>query len=576
MSLRKAAKNIFFNGNSVPRYEYVCIPVNFSPAFTTRDGLAIQEINGVLKMFFGWDPNQWNPPNTNQVWGTQNGPTWIQEDDAPFEGRHTFGNGVRADGKYWIWGGDEQAHHGVAQTDVWTWDEINEWIEITPDWGPVAGNRWAYGHCIHNDYMYLIGGTVLNVARSLNGIDWEFVCDLPEGYNVFSGFACSHLNDIYVICGVGNTHVFKLINGVTFSALPDVIGEMIITTSFPSIRSWNGKIFYLAGSGTSGNQNMIFFTNNGMLTWNKLSTYPQAGGRHAAGFNTFGEDLYIVAGNGADDVEKIYKIPYVALYQKAVWSIRLVNPNYMGYCMTIRNDSAQFLDIGYINGELDTNAILSHIGSGKGKVSRWYNNYDSNYDLIQIDPMYMPLIADAGFIIIQNNKPALKFYIDACMYLSSMLNVSSKYVLSSVMNLDVNEDTGNKIFLRGQNNNGYGFFNQNIKITHANGNTLKPFAMSSTEIITSGTQRLLEVYRNRMTLSFYDNGVYKSAPSYGDVEGYGTYWDTDFLISQIGQEYGFGYAFSGYLQELNIHEGVIEPTSSGIIQTGINNYFNIY
>ena len=105
-------------------------------------------------------------------------------------------------------------------------------------------------------------------------------------------------------------------------------------------------------------------------------------------------------------LDNISKTPTVA------YSIRKLSKTYHGFCLRVRrgSDSAS-QDIGFdVNGDLDTAAMLSFVGSSNGFVSIWYDQSGNQNNLTQPTQIYQPKIINAGSLITSNGKPFIGFY----------------------------------------------------------------------------------------------------------------------------------------------------------------------
>ena len=98
---------------------------------------------------------------------------------------------------------------------------------------------------------------------------------------------------------------------------------------------------------------------------------------------------------------------------QAAYSLRKLRAAYTGNAIEVRNDSGTLLDIGFdSNGDLDTAAILTHIGSGDGRVATWYDQSGNGRDATQSTLTLMPVIATGGTVKTVNGKPAIDFNSD--------------------------------------------------------------------------------------------------------------------------------------------------------------------
>lgn len=564
-------------------YEYVATGVNYTPTITERDGTVIFETGGKLRTVGGWNPALFPPySTTNQQWETPDGSAFTQIADAGFTGRHNFAHGFRTNGDFWTWGGDGNTIP-TGQRDVWKC-VAGTWSQVTADWGNVAGDRTEASFCVHNDYMYLIGGSIADCVRSSDGITWTKMSDLPAALvsvNYASGYACSHRGYIYVLGGSatgsnGDQYkVFRTANGTTWDQLPDLPASTALTTKWCRVFSWADRLWYFSGTGSSGNQRGIWCSSDEGQTWVKNYSFFMLA-THAQGIGTFGNDLYQVTGNASPNSNKIYRVAYSALSNKMVHSVRKAVSTYTGSCMKVRrsSDNAE-QDIGFVNGYLDTASLRTFVGANTGYVRTWYDQSGNAIDLVQTSSSLQPLIRDAGATYTQNGKAAI--YFDATnKYLTytTAKPLTSKYTISAVMNL--NSGTRQFGYCTG---NYYLFYSDGSSTYHSTQELSSQRFQKyvSGYVITRSAQKLVEIYRNRNTGWFYENGVYKlmDGDFTGTISGTRTQFDVVQDVIQIGGEAGAA-SFTGYLQELNIKTGVVEPTSNVSIQADINGFFGIY
>ncbi len=92
------------------------------------------------------------------------------------------------------------------------------------------------------------------------------------------------------------------------------------------------------------------------------------------------------------------------------YSTRLVNNDYLGFCMQVRrgSDSAT-LDIPFVGGVLDEAAIVTFCGASIGYVTKWYIQDSSGNDLIQASTNEQPVIYDGAIIYKESGFPCIRF-----------------------------------------------------------------------------------------------------------------------------------------------------------------------
>jgi hypothetical protein len=95
----------------------------------------------------------------------------------------------------------------------------------------------------------------------------------------------------------------------------------------------------------------------------------------------------------------------------AAYSLRKLRAAYTGSAIEVRNDSGTHLDIGFVDGELDTSTLLTHCGSGNGTVSKWYDQSGSipAINATQTTVANQPQIVSSGSVITENGKPSIQF-----------------------------------------------------------------------------------------------------------------------------------------------------------------------
>jgi len=93
---------------------------------------------------------------------------------------------------------------------------------------------------------------------------------------------------------------------------------------------------------------------------------------------------------------------------EAAYSVRKLKTSYAGSCMRVRNDSSVELDIGFDgSGNLDTSALLTHCGSGNGRVVKWYDQSGNTNDATQSTTGNQAHIVFNGAVKTHNSIPAV-------------------------------------------------------------------------------------------------------------------------------------------------------------------------
>lgn len=568
-------------------YEYVAKWENIAQSFSERDGIVVFETDqGKIRMIGGWN-GTWVPTTRPEQWESSDNITYTQISDAPWAGRHNFAHGQREDGFFWIWGGDDQLVPGTGQTDVWKYSTATGWVQVTANWGAVAGNRYGHGFCVHKvgaiEYMYMFGGTIQDCVRSVDGITWTKVSDLPAALTGYlNGYACSHRGELFILGGQGlggQNKVYKSSDhGATWIAMPDLANDGFTPTNGQNntsfwcrVISWSDRLFYLAGASDVGNVTGMWYSEDGAATWKKMYSYPVQPS-HARGINHFQGDIAIVSGNNARTSARVYKIPKVLISDKAIYSLRKVNPAYNGPCIRFRHVFGALTDIGFIGNDLNTAALITASGGLNGTVAIWYDQSGNGLHITQPDAAKQPFIylSGSGGLQTLNGKPAIVFNATTQGFEpASTVDCGNHYVISVVASVSADsrtivglgpsfEDYGMQINIAGAN---IAHRSQNPDTKYYLGVLTKTFALN--------TQYLFQVHKNRMSGKHCVNGDALATITSSTLERY----DTSFSFNRIGRE---GVPFTGKMQEVWIKSGYHEFDQDLAIKASANGYFNIY
>jgi hypothetical protein len=95
----------------------------------------------------------------------------------------------------------------------------------------------------------------------------------------------------------------------------------------------------------------------------------------------------------------------------AAYSLRKLKSSYTGSAIRVRrsSDNAE-QNIGFdSNGNLNTTALLSFVGSGNGFVTIWYDQSGNGFNMTQTTPANQPQIVSSGSVILQGSKPSIQW-----------------------------------------------------------------------------------------------------------------------------------------------------------------------
>ena len=128
------------------------------------------------------------------------------------------------------------------------------------------------------------------------------------------------------------------------------------------------------------------------------------------------------------------------------FSLRLLSSSYTGYAIQVRRDSDNTtLNVGFVNGQLDTAALTSFCTGTNGFVTVWYNQADINNNAIQTVSSSQPKIYEASTgVQTENGKPAIVFDIG---FFLTVTNISYGHVDQSISVFGVAKlDSSNNFF----------------------------------------------------------------------------------------------------------------------------------
>ena len=91
----------------------------------------------------------------------------------------------------------------------------------------------------------------------------------------------------------------------------------------------------------------------------------------------------------------------------AAYSVRQLNNN-AEYCMQVERSDGERLYVGFVAGELDTQAIIDFAGASAATVYRWFDQTGNQNHAVQAPAITGPQIYDGASIVSENGKTALR------------------------------------------------------------------------------------------------------------------------------------------------------------------------
>ena len=251
----------------------------------------------------------------------------------------------------------------------------------------------------------------------------------------------------------------------------------------------------------------------------------------------------------------------------AAYSLRKLRTDYTGAAIEVRKTvgGETFIqDIGFVDGELDTESLLSFAEGGDVFVTKWYDQSGAgNNDAVQVSESAQPQIVSSGVVILENEKPAIEFdgndHMPNGAGTSTPTNVSAFAVRGISSYPSIFRTLFNyKVFGLTYNSNGGAQYGNGAHIFK----TTELAAKSDNYPTTTG--QAIDVIINKTNL---ERNAFAANLDVGGVYADGA--------STIGSFSGTTQAFVGTIQELIIYESD-KSENREAIKTNINTHYTIY
>jgi hypothetical protein len=268
----------------------------------------------------------------------------------------------------------------------------------------------------------------------------------------------------------------------------------------------------------------------------------------------------------------------------AAYSLRKLSGSYTGNAIRVRRSSDNTeQNIGFdANGNLNTVALLSFVGSGNGFVTTWYDQSGNNKNVTQSTANSQPQIVSSGSIILKNNKPAIDFSTGQILRAESKIigttqnSVFNVFSIKSLSSRTVPWDIGT--------NNPWNFYSFDVNTWGGSGNKFGFYTCNAaldSNISTNLNQNLLTVITNNganqnivSNMNYYINTTKATFASSGSVYGLSNIFEGATRIT-LGDWNGWNLGFNGTHQEF-ISYPINQLTNREAIASNINSYYSIY
>lgn len=266
----------------------------------------------------------------------------------------------------------------------------------------------------------------------------------------------------------------------------------------------------------------------------------------------------------------------------AAYSLRKLRSSYSGSAIRVRRSSDNNeLNIGFdSDGNLDTIALSSFVGSGNGFVTTWYDQSGSLRDITQSTATNQPKIVNAGSIYRLNGLPSVYFY-DNFLF-SSVLTMPINNVTNTTVSSSFTTDSLGWGGVNYQSVLSFGglsdYMGYATYYTYSNGQ----FEFNSESRFSNWNGQKTSTSLNKVNLSFNYHG-YTQILSWLNSNSFGssTFSNTNLSTQQyltIGSRWhgsGFYFHLRGYVSEAIIWNN--DKTSNRTqIESNINTYYSVY
>jgi len=240
----------------------------------------------------------------------------------------------------------------------------------------------------------------------------------------------------------------------------------------------------------------------------------------------------------------------------------------------VREDSGNTeTDIGFSGAILDETALLNHVGSNNGFVTKWYDQSGNGNDASQSTASEQPQIVSGGTVVQENGQPALLFGGNGD---NLSLNPQNQLRLLKSGNYHT-FFTVQKPKTSPDNESIFRIEDEYAILVRSNGSTASPFY--GTFGANTGTLSGGDDMSNQTILSVnWDSGTGGELFVNGSGFGFQNITDTSPKSINnffIGNNKSGGAPFGGTIQEVVIYESD-KSNSQSQIETNINNHYSIF
>lgn len=250
------------------------------------------------------------------------------------------------------------------------------------------------------------------------------------------------------------------------------------------------------------------------------------------------------------------------------YSLRKLKSTYTGYAIRVRRSSDNTeTDIGFSGEALDTNSLLTFVGTGNGFVTTWYDQSLSAKNATQTTAANQPQIVSSGVVHLKNGKPSIYFSGNQMMVTTANV-VSTGNQPYSIYGVSHNVGISSSTLFyigSGSGNNGIG-------LQVITGGNLRHFWYTAEATNYPNTINNQYYY----SIEFNGSNVYNSRNDSKTLVATGRTKNTLSPTLMIGKMVNWNEWYNGYHQELIIFDNYNTNEVSTGIRVNINTYYSSY
>ena len=264
--------------------------------------------------------------------------------------------------------------------------------------------------------------------------------------------------------------------------------------------------------------------------------------------------LNAIGNRRSGDAALLLALDQIGAPSAAAYSLRKLRAAYTGSAIRVRrsSDNAE-VDIGFAsNGDLDTTALLAHVGSGNGFVTTWYDQSGNARNATQATAGNQPRIVSNGAAITVNGVPS----IDYTGITQGSLSFAGGFAIQAVSAVAKN-NLANAV-------------NYDGLLGGDPGHILN--GMPGSAILARGTVTDFTAYRNGLTTSPNGNYINLSLPFIATVN-YNTPATNSYYT--IGLIVGGNRVWNGQISEMVSFPSVLSTTDRQTLESNEGAYYSI-